>query len=167
MASNDHHTRKTSGVQLADPPAVEAEPESLEKVRDILFGGQMRAVENRLQGLEERFHREQETIQAEFGRRLGELAAALRSEAQALGGRLAKLEADTSLAEAELRDQLLLQAKAAAAELGQMGDRLTAELQRSHHELRSSKTDRSVLAGLLSDLAGRLGEAPSTDGPQG
>jgi hypothetical protein len=57
MARNDTDKRKAGGLDVAEPPAAEAQPESLDKVRDILFGGQMRAVETRLQGLEERLRR--------------------------------------------------------------------------------------------------------------
>ena len=42
-------TTPVNGSAPADPA-----PESLDKVRDILFGGQMRAVESRLQAAETR-----------------------------------------------------------------------------------------------------------------
>lgn len=196
MARNDNDKRKSGGTQLADAPSGEAQPESLDKVRDILFGGQMRAVESRLQGMEERLRREHETLRADFHKRLGELDASLRSEAQSLGERLVaertkrseelkslaaeikealralekrhlKLEEATSMADAGFRDQLLLQAKAASADLAKLGERLTAELNRAHHELKSTKTDSSALAALFADLAGKLGGAPAKNGPRG
>ena len=196
MARNDNDRRKAGGVQVADPPAVEAQPESLDKVRDILFGGQMRAVESRLQGLEERLRREQDTLRTDLGKQLGELDSFARHEFQALAERLAaerakrteelkslgaelkealralekrhaKLEDSTSMADAGLRDQLLLQAKAASAEVAKLSERITAELNRSHHELKSTKTDSATLAGLFTDLASRLNAQPGKNGQRG
>src|SRR5215217_8688222 len=67
----------------------EPAPESLDKVRDILFGGQMRAVESRLQGLEERIMREQATMRTDFVKQLADIDATAKREAQVLGERLA------------------------------------------------------------------------------
>jgi hypothetical protein len=146
----------------------------------------MRAVETRLQGLEERLRREHEALRADFARQVESLDAFIRSETQALGERLAaertkrgeeikalaaeiketirglerrhvKLEETANLADAALRDQLLLQSKAAAADLTRLGDRLTAELTRSHEELKATKTDRAALSSLFADLAAKVG----------
>ena len=70
-----------------------------------------------------------------------------------------KLEESANLADAALRDQLLM-----------MGEQLTTELTRSHQALDSAKTDRTALAGLLTDMAARLGGAsaspPGKNGPR-
>jgi hypothetical protein len=194
MPRNDHDKRKSGGLLVADAPAPapaptpEPQPESLDKVRDILFGGQMRAVESRLQGLEERLRGEHEALRADFVKQVESLDAFIRSEVQLLGERLAaerakrteelkslaaeikeairalekrhvKLEEATNLADAGLRDQLLLQAERAAAGLS---------------ELKSTKTDSAVLSGFLSELAARVGgggsgggAAPAKNGPRG
>src|SRR6476661_4758028 len=62
----------------ADLPPNDTAPESLDKVRDILFGGQMRAVESRLQGLEERLMREQASMRADFANQLAEVDASAK-----------------------------------------------------------------------------------------
>jgi DNA repair exonuclease SbcCD ATPase subunit len=194
MARNDNDKRKAGGLDVAEPPSPEAQPESLDKVRDILFGGQMRAVETRLQGLEERLRREHEAMKADFGKQVESLDAMIRSEAQLLAERLGaertkrteelkslaaeikeairglekrhvKLEEATNMADAGLRDQLLLQSKAAATELAKLGERLAAELQRSHQELKSTKTDRAALSSLFTELAARVGGAPAPAPP--
>jgi hypothetical protein len=200
MPSNHSDRKKAAGgVQLAEPPATApaAEtPESLDKVRDILFGGQMRSVETRIQGLEERLLREQQALRTDLGRQVGELEAFARKELQDLLERIAaerskrveelkslgaelretiramekrhvKLEEAANLADAGLRDQLLLQAKATSADLGKLSDRLTAELNRSHQELKSTKTDSAALATLFTDLASRLGGGPEKNGRRG
>src|SRR5215213_6941666 len=69
------------------PPA--EPPESLDKVRDILFGGQMRAVEGRLQALEERLLHEQAQLRADLGKQLAGVEADARRELQALTEQLA------------------------------------------------------------------------------
>lgn len=180
------------------PAAAEATPESLEQVRDILFGGQMRTVETRLKSIEERLSREQESMRAEFAKRVADLDAFARKETQALHERVAaesdarvaalkslladikdaqkamdkrhaKLEQETSLSDAELRDQLIAQAKAASAELAKVHDRLRAELTKSVDDLQHAKTDRASLAAMLADVAARLadGNAKGAKGAKG
>jgi hypothetical protein len=197
MPSN-HSDRKRAGggTQLAEPPVTDSTPEtpeSLDKVRDILFGGQMRAVETRIKSLEERLLRDQQVLRSDLGRQLGELETFARKELQDLLDRIAaergkrteelkglgaelreairgiekrhvKLEEAASLADAGLRDQLLLQAKATSADLSKLSDRLTAELNRSHEELKSTKTDSAALATLFTDLASRLGGGSEKNG---
>jgi DNA repair exonuclease SbcCD ATPase subunit len=154
----------------------------------------MRAVETRMQGMEERLRQEDEAIRTDLAKQTESLDALIRSEVQALTERVAaertrrseemkslateikdairslekrhvKLEEDGSMADAALRDQLLMQSADAAAELAKMGEKLTAELNRSHQELNSAKTDRATLAALLTDMASRLSGARETDGP--
>ena len=182
MPTTEPDTRASGGLQVAEPPApADAQPESLDKVRDILFGSQMRAVDSRLQGLEERLREEHESLRTDFGRQVESLDGLIRSEVNLLTERLAaeskkrsedlkalaaeikealrglerrhvKLEEAANMADAALRDQLLHQSTTAAAELARLGERLGA----SHQELASAKTDRTALASLLTDMAGRL-----------
>ena len=200
MATNvNDRKRAGGGTQLADSPAAPQPPEtpeSLDKVRDILFGGQMRAVETRIHSLEERLLREQQALRADFVRQLGELEEFARKELQDLLDRLAaergkrteelkslgaelreairgiekrhaKLEEAANQGDAALRDQLLLQAKATSTDLGKLSDRLSADLTRSHQELKATKTDSAALATLFTDLAARLGGTPEKNGRRG
>jgi chromosome segregation ATPase len=200
MATNVSDRKRTGGgAQLSEPaaaPQAPETPESLDKVRDILFGGQMRAVETRIHSLEERLLREQQALRADFARQVGDLEGFARKELtdllerlaaerakrneelKALGSELkeairgidkrhAKLEEAAHQADATLRDQLLLQAKATSTDLGKLSDRLSAELTRSHQELKATKTDSAALATLFSDLASRLGGGPEKNGRRG
>jgi DNA repair exonuclease SbcCD ATPase subunit len=196
MARIEDDTRKAAGLQVAEPPAAESQPESLDKVRDILFGSQMRAVETRLQGLEERLRREHESLRDDFTRQVEALDALIRTETQSLTERVAaertkrveelkalaadmketvralekrhvSLEEAANMADAGLRDQLLMQSAAAAAELARVGERLSAELERSHHALDSAKTDSATLSGLLSELAAQVGRGSAKNGARG
>ena len=196
MSKPDADTHKPGSVQFADPVMNESQPESLDKVRDILFGSQMRAVESRLQGMEERLRREHESMRSDFDRQNESLDSLIRSEVQGLTERLSaerikrteelkglaaeikeairelekrhvKLEEDANMADAALRDQLFAQSASAASELGKLGERLAAELSRSHHELMSTKTDSTTLAALLTEMATRIGWGPEADGATG
>jgi hypothetical protein len=172
--------------RAAEPPA---EPESLDQVRDILFGGQMRMVEGRLRGLEERLLQEQAALRTEVGRTLGELDAGMRKELNALAEKLSaerarrveelkalgadlkealkglekrhgQLEEAAHLADAELRDQVLRQSAALSAEISRVAQQLSGALDRSVAELGTRKLDVAALAAVLGDAAARLsGEA--------
>jgi len=172
-------------VDLPPAPPNEATPESLDKVRDILFGGQMRAVESRLQGLEERLMREQAVMRSDFDKRIADLDASAKRDAQTLGDRLnaertkraeelkglsaeikeilrslekrhVKLEELSGLADAEIRDQILQQSRAIGAEIERLSQRLTTDLNREVASLRNDKTDVSAIVGVFSDMATRL-----------
>ena len=175
----------TRPADLPPAPPNDVAPESLDKVRDILFGGQMRAVESRLQGLEERLMREQAVIRSDFDKRLADLDASAKRDAQTLGDRLnaertkrteelkalsaeikeilrslekrhVKLEELSGLADAEIRDQILQQSRAIGVEIERLSQRVTADLNREVASLRNDKTDVSAIVGVFSDMATRL-----------
>lgn len=178
-------TRKQEPSGTNGAPPADAAPESLDKVRDILFGGQMRAVETRLQGLEARLLRGQESLRTDFTKQLGTLDATLQKEVQTLGDRLAaerarrveelkglaaeikealrglekrhvKLEESSGMADADLREGILQHSKAVSAEIARVADRLASELTRSAQELRAEKLAIGSLAGMFGDMASRL-----------
>ncbi|MGH7559390.1 MAG: hypothetical protein ACRENB_00055 [Gemmatimonadales bacterium] len=186
----------TDAAPQTDPAPSDSTPESLDKVRDILFGGQMRGVESRLHNLEERFQAQHDALQADFTRRLAELDDATQREVaglverlgqerarrsedlKALGAELrevlrglekrhSRLEETSSLADAELRDQILSQSTALSTEITRVAERLSSDLERSAGELRSAKVDRSALAGFLRDVASRLSDDGSGRGDTG
>ena len=167
-----------------DLPAAEP-PESLDKVRDILFGGQMRAVDGRLQALEERLLQAQAQMRADFSSQVAGLEADVRRELQSLGEQLAtdrvkrgeelkalgadlrdalrtlekrhvKLEEMGGAADAELRDSILEQSRAVSAQIERLSQRFSSDLNREVAGLRHDKTDVSSLVGIFSDMAGRL-----------
>jgi chromosome segregation ATPase len=166
-------------------PAPESPPESLDQVRDILFGGQMRMVDSRLQGLENRLQQEQASMRAEFTRELAEIDGAMKKNVAQLNERLTaertkraedlkalsgdmkellknlerrhqSLEEAASLADAELRDHLLKQSAAQSAELTKTADRLSMQLELVATALQHEKLDTAALATGLTDLVSRL-----------
>jgi len=160
-------------------------PESLNKVRDILFGGQMRAVDGRLQALEERLLHEQSQLRADLGQQIASVEAEARRELQALADALAadrakraeelkalgadlrealrglekrhvKLEELGGAADAELRDSILEQGRAVSAQIERLSQRINADMTREVAGLRHDKADVAALVGVFSDMATRL-----------
>ena len=166
-------------------PASSPPPESLDQVRDILFGGQMRMVDARLQGLESRMQQEQASIRAEFTRELTNLDEALKQGMTQLNDHLATertrraddlkalsadmrelvkslerrhqaLEEAASQADAELRDHLVRQSAQQSADLTRTAERLSSQLDQVSSKLQSEKLDTSALASGLTDFVSRL-----------
>jgi chromosome segregation ATPase len=181
---------KKSRKKNADAPppqAADETPENLDKVRDILFGGQMRAVESRLHRIEDRLRREHEALRTDLEKQIqalekqtrkdsdglaeklnGEQAkrnddiksvsAALRDTARSLEKRLAKLDESSNTADAEIRSQLLEHIEATAMQLRELTERFTADLGTVATELRAEKVDIASMVELFSDMAVRLSE---------
>lgn len=165
---------------------------NLEKVRDLLFGGQMRDYDRKFAKLEERLVKETTELRDEVKKRLGALEAYMKTEVESLSDRLrieqdARANAAKDLAR-ELRDtaqqfdqktsqlddlitrsqrDLRQQLHAHHQELGddirQRVEDVLARLAREAHELHDQKADRSALAALLTEMAMRLnGELAAT-----
>jgi len=186
MAKNVAGLKPKSGNGAGNAPASPSEqPESLDQVRDILFGGQMRMVDARLRSLEERIALEQTTMRNELGRKITELEEASKKEFATHAERLSterakraddlkalsvelkeslknlerrhvKFEEATSLADSEVRDQLMKHSAAFSAELSRTSERLTTELDRAASALRADKVDTTTLAATLNEMATKL-----------
>lgn len=160
-------------------------PGHLEKVRDILFGSQMREVERRFLRLEERLVKETNDLKEDLKRRLDVLEAYTNKEADALAGRLRQeqserldahgalardlaaaasaferrtiaLDEQQARAQREIRQSILEQQQRLSDEMRSKVDEVLAALAREAHELRNDKTDRTALAALLKEMAMRL-----------
>lgn len=187
-AVNDHHaTLGTAPDSDAGPATVAESPGTgnLEKVRDILFGNQMREVDRRFARLEERIVKETRDLKDDIKRRLDALEAYATKETETLAGdirqergdrveanaRLARELADTSGAferrsagldeqlargQREIRQHILEQQQRLSEDMREKIDEVLAALARETHELRNDKTDRMALASLLKEMAMRL-----------
>ena len=154
---------------------------SLDKVRDILFGAQIREHEGKRIELEQKFKQQTETLQQEISERLSvlaqevkkaqrELRDALKSEELARERDVARLEkgiekiAQTLLShdahhhevQAHLRDQILSETQQVRVELSARQDEATERINALMVALDESKVGRQPLALFLSELAGRL-----------
>lgn len=187
-----------------DGPVVHAEPAlgtisgpmdvettgNLDKVREILFGAQVRESEKRQQRLEERLLRELTEIREEIRRRYDTLDAFVRQELETLSERLVaeraqRLESVESLSrdhkenvsnihkklatadellsktQRELRQQILESSTRSAEDLRTRSEEFALLLNRAVDELRAEKAGRSALASMFGDLAMRLGSDPT------
>jgi len=153
---------------------------SIEKVRDILFGVQMRDYDKRFARLEERLVKDTNDLKDDVRKRLASLEQYVKQEVAALGDRLtaeqgerveaakdlgeqlretakafekktAALDDQSARAQRDLRQQLLDQQQRLTDEIQQKHQELLATLGRESGELRDEKADRAALASLLSN----------------
>jgi hypothetical protein len=158
---------------------------SLEKVRDILFGVQMREYDKKFARLEERLSRETADLKDDLRKRLAALEQFVKKETEMLGDRLKTEHAERQEATKEvsreirdaskafekktsqldellakglrdLRQQLLEQHQRLSEDLAQKTGEVLAKLSSESREIRAEKTDRATLASLLTEMAMRL-----------
>jgi DNA anti-recombination protein RmuC len=158
---------------------------NIDKIRDILFGVQMRDYEKRFTRLEERLLKESSSLRDETKRRFDSLETYIKQELEALTERLtaeqttradaaeklsqnirdlsgsvekraAQIDEQASKNHRELRQQILEQSKSLNDEIRHKYEDLSAALAREASELRTDKTDRAALAALFTEVAMRL-----------
>lgn len=183
------HYPEVAGGDEAQPAdnsgALPVEGGNIDKIRDILFGGQMRDYERRFARLEERLGKEVADLRDDTRRRFDALETFIKQELEALGERLqteqrtrdeavqdvsralkdtgqglerklAQFDEQTTRTQRELRQQILDQSKSLSDEMRQKRDELTALIEREVAALGNDKTDRAALAALFSEVALRL-----------
>ncbi|OUL28721.1 hypothetical protein BV372_24590 [Nostoc sp. T09] len=162
-----------------------SEINSLDKVRDILFGNQVREVEKRFARLEERLVKELNNVRDETKKRLDYLETYIKKEVDSLTERvkneqlerdagvkslaedqrnlaislekkIAQVDEQTTNSQRELREHLLNQSNSLQDDIRQKYEEILTLLERESQELRREKTDRSKLASLFTELAIRL-----------
>jgi DNA repair exonuclease SbcCD ATPase subunit len=155
---------------------------NLDKVRDLLFGGQMRDYDRKFARLEERLVKETADLREEVRRRLSALEAYMKAEVESQSDRLRAEQEGRSAGDKELGRELRDSAQQFDQKLTQLDDLvarnqrdLRQQLHTQHHELvddirqrvedvlgrlaheaqelRSDKTDRKALAALLTEMA--------------
>jgi len=160
---------------------------NVDKIRDILFGTQMRDYESRFARLEETLAKETFEIRESSRRRFEQLETYIRQEFETVQARL-KSERDertdgdgrqsrelkelsdsltrrirdlddrSTGVERDLRNNILQQARNLTEEIHARHDELASLLEKRVHELRDGKTDRAALASLFTELALRLSD---------
>jgi chromosome segregation ATPase len=196
MIGDSQQTTAPARAEAVDAPAHD-EPggASLDKVRDILFGGQMRDLDRRFARVEERLTRETSQLEEELRKRLAALESFARSESEALAGRIkaeydARSAATSDLsrqmqdrhaemerkagalddhiarAQRELRQQILDTHQRLADEIREKIDAVLASLRREADDLRAEKADRVALAGLFTEMAMRLAQPTGRGEPE-
>lgn len=174
----DHEEKNTTNGELR-------EGANVDKIRDILFGSNMREYEKRFARLEERLNKSSEALREDLKKRfdslesyvreemesinqrlkaeksersesLKELTRETRDSSKALEKKLSQLEDQLSSAQGDLRTRILEQSKTFGIQIQKSKDELEAALESEAKTLRSDKTDRAMLADLFTELALRL-----------
>jgi hypothetical protein len=118
--ANENAQEAGAGVE----EAVHATQESLDKVRDILFGSQMREQDRRFTGLEEKFGAEFTAFQDETRKSLASLESFVKTELAALAGRLTTEANQREEAVGTLSEELKNTARGVADECRGVGQRI-------------------------------------------
>jgi uncharacterized protein YydD (DUF2326 family) len=169
-----------------DPlPAEAGDAGSMEKIRDILFGNQVRDFERRFSQMEEHLNRSATDLRDEVTKRLEALERFFRDELETLKSRIKKeaeksseakrhladdlksaaeeltsaiQQVDEKLSErsAELREQIFQQSKDLMATLQAKHEQADRSLSQLSQRLEESKIDRTSMAEYLVDMATRL-----------
>src|SRR5438874_5661511 len=182
-------TENAAGIIRADIEGAAPDQGStnIEKIRDILFGVQMREYESRFARLEENLLKEAADLRESTKKRFDAMETYLRNEFESLQARLrsereeranslrqlsrimeeiesaqttkiSDLDEQTSQTDRQLRLELLQQSKNFNEDLRQKQEETAALLERRVQELRKGKTDRATLATLFNELASRLND---------
>jgi chromosome segregation ATPase len=185
-------TTEPEAIQTREQDAEGAAGGNLDKVRDLLFGGQMRDYDRKFARLEERLIKETVELRDEVKKRLAALEAYMKAEVESLSDRL-RVEQDARTGAAkdlrhelrettqqfeqktsqlddlvartqrDLRQQLHAQHEELGDDIRTRVEDVLARLAREAHELRNDKADRGALAALLTEMAMRLtGELRAT-----
>jgi hypothetical protein len=157
----------------------------VDRIRDILFGSQMRDYDGRFQRLEEHLAQEAAEIRTDVQKRLETLERFMKGELESITNRanaeqsersssieklghdlgetaknleskIKGLDEQTAGETRAVRQQLLDQAKALSDEIGQKHEEMKAGLNREAEQIRGAMTGREALAEMLSEVALRL-----------
>ena len=158
---------------------------NVDKIRDIIFGSQMRDYDKKFTRLEERLLKESGDLREELKRRFASLESFMKSEVEvlndaqksekaardealkAVGEKLgetaktwerkaAQSEEQSGKAQRDLRQLILDETKRLAEEIAQKHSNVSAELGRESQELRGMMTDKHALSDLFAELSLRL-----------
>lgn len=176
---------KPSSVDTAMAETAEASGASVDKIREILFGSQIKNYETRFARLEDALSRETAEIKDTMRRRLDSLESFFKSETESLAARLKterdereetlnaisrELKANTAQLSKKIldldnrgaqdksagRQELMAESRKLLDEIRQRNESLSSLVENRVQELRNAKTDRSALAALFVELAVRL-----------
>ena len=174
-------------IESGHPQVLRGGAGNVDKIRDILFGSQMRDYESRFARLEDALAKETVEIRETSRRRFDQIEAYIRKEfeavqarfkterderldnaslqsremkelGEALSRRIRDLDDRSASVERDLRSQLLQQARDLTEEMVRRHDEIATLLDKRVRELTDSKTDRAALSTLFTEVALRLSD---------
>jgi hypothetical protein len=131
---NGHPAPVTTSAATPASAAREAEGGNVDKIRDILFGAQMRDYDRRFSGLEDRLLQEAATLRDEVARRLSATDQYVRGELDDLTSRLTTEQRERTQGIREAMDALTTVNR----ELSERISALAEQTAQQHRELRQS-----------------------------
>jgi hypothetical protein len=176
-----------SAVKPQGPSGDVAGVGNIEKIRDILFGVQMRDYDKRFVRIEERIAKETSDLRDDTKRRIDALEDFIKKELESLSNRIKDEQHERKEGNKGLSDELKTVSASFGKKMGQTQDQLdentralreqildqtkhlSDEIHRKHEEnalaydrmtqqLRAEKVDRAALAELFTDMAMRLSD---------
>ena len=170
-----------------------ASKSNLDKIRDILFGAQLRDHDRRFAQLEQYLVSESAALRQDLQRRFDVIAGDMKKEFEGLVNRLTRenearngsviqltqeinqlvsslgektqqLEQRTSNAQRELEQQIRSRSAELATDFQAKYTELGHTLNRAVDHLQAAKTDRASLAAILMEVSQRLADGHSTSG---
>jgi hypothetical protein len=183
--SSETVAESTKPQPTGDASQQPAESGNVDKIREILFGGQMREYEKKFVRLEERLAKEASELRDDIKRSVDALETFVKKEFEALTNRLqaeqlsrensiegvsrellytargletklAQFDNQAVQGQRDLRHQLLEQSKTLGEEIRRKYEEVSTTLEREVAELNNDKTDRASLSALFTELALRL-----------
>lgn len=192
--STNPETNNGTPAAKADAAADDAERGgNVDKIRELIFGSQMRDYDTKFTRLEDRLLKEGSDLREDIKRRFATLEAFIKSELGALDEadkgerkeriaavkeltdegkaglkgsekKSALIEEQNAKAQRELRQLIFDESKRLAEEIEQKYAAATSDLGREAKDIRGSLTDRHSLADLFAELSLRLKDGPAAPG---
>jgi chromosome segregation ATPase len=183
MANPRRRGNANGKAESTDAAELSASPDldSLSQVRDLLFGAEVRALEERRQQLEQSFDQSMAQLRRDMDEHLSALDSKLESHRKQFEQLLERernarektaeqnaiklkdireaiktLKSETATSDAELHEHVSAEVERLSTEARALHDEAMIALSEASESLGSDKTDRMLLAQLLQDLAGRL-----------
>jgi len=179
---------KSQKEQQVAPPEENGtvdESGNVDRIRNILFGSQMRDYDGRFQKLEERLAREAGELRGDLQRQLQTLESFMKGEVESMTNRvkteqsergqaiqqlahemgetikgvelkISNLDSQAAKDIRDLRAQLLEQSKALSEEMKEKHDQMKGRLDHEAGQIRDAMTGREALAEMLTEVALRL-----------
>lgn len=186
-AGGKNKTSPNQTTKKNSPIAEIADGGSVEKIRDILFGNQIKDFQKRFLLLEERLVKANKDLREETHKRLEALEQFFKNEQNAIKDHVIsevkqlesedkKIQNDLKTAvssikknlndaeekflalTSELRQQILDQSKALSTDIQQRNEQATENLRDTANGLEDAKIDRTTLAEYLIDMAMRISD---------
>lgn len=148
-------TRKTTGANAGTTNSDAVETDNVDKIRDILFGNQMREVSQRFANLEKNLAKDLAAMRSENALQIDSLKTFIESEIEILGSKLSGEEQTRVGNVDELDDKLKQQVKQIDKKIGDVVNSLDKNSRDINQKILKQSQDSS------SELSSQIGEARS------